>query len=84
MPLLNENTTRARTHARVCVFEHTERLRKEVNTLFNNILNTFCLRLHTHIGFYGKVSLSERGNPLPILYGLLIPISRKGILYAPS
>ena len=41
------------------------------NVLFNDALNTFCLRL------YGVGHMIVRGNPLPP-HGLLFPINSKG------
>ena len=51
--------------------------RKEVNVLFNDVLNTFYLRLYgvTHMVKYH--TYSERGNPLPP-HGLFFPINSKG------
>ena len=53
-------------------------IRKERTVLFNDALNTFYLRLYG-VGHMAKdKSNSERGNLLPLLRGLLIPISIKG------
>ena len=46
------------------------------NVLFNDILNTFYLRLHGVIHMVKNHSDSERGNPLPP-HGLLFPINSK-------
>ena len=50
---------------------------KEGNILFNDALNTFCLRLYGVRHMVKDHSDSERGNPLPP-HGLLFPISSKG------
>ena len=52
--------------------------RKEGNVLFNDALNTFYLRLYGVRHMIKDHSDSERGNPLPPLYGILFPISSKG------
>ena len=52
-------------------------LRKEGNVLFNDALNTFCLRLYGARHMVKDHSDSERGIPLPPL-GLLFPIGSKG------
>ena len=46
-----------------------EKITKEENVLFNDILNTFDLQL------YG---VREKGNQLMSLHGLLLPMSNKG------
>ena len=51
--------------------------RKEGNVLFNDVLNTFYLRLYGIRHMVKDHSDSERGNPLPP-HGLLFPISSKG------
>ena len=51
--------------------------KKEGNVLFNDVLNTFYLRLYGVKHMVKDHSDSERGNPLPP-YGLLFPISSKG------
>ena len=51
--------------------------RKEGNVLFNDVLNTFYLRLYGVGHMVKDHSDSERGNPLPP-HGLLFSISRKG------
>ena len=54
------------------------------NVLFNDSLNTFYLRLYG-VGYMVKNhSDSERGNLLPLLHGLLFPISSKGYFYMKS
>ena len=45
--------------------------RKEGHVLFNDTLNTFCLRLYGVIHMVKDHSDSERGNPLLPLHGLL-------------
>ena len=60
-------------------------IRKKENVLFNDALIAFLLTQLYGVGHMIKNhSNSERGNPLPPLHGLLIPISSKGSLYAPS
>ena len=51
--------------------------KKEGNVLFNDALNTFCLRLYGVGHMVKDHSNSERGNPLPT-HGLLFPINSKG------
>ena len=51
--------------------------RKEGNVLFNDALNTFCLRLYGVTHMVMDHSVSERGNPLPP-HGLLFPSISKG------
>ena len=51
--------------------------RKEGNVLFNDTLNTFCLRLYGIKHMVKDHSDSEKGNPLPP-HGLLFPINSKG------
>ena len=51
--------------------------RKEGNVLFNDALNTFCLRLYGVGHMVKDHSDSERGNPL-LPHGLLFPINSKG------
>ena len=59
--------------------------RKEGNVLFNDALNIFYLQLYAVGHNYDKGPLREReNNPLPALYGLLIPSSSKAFLCAPS
>ena len=55
---------------------------KEGNVLFNDVLNTFYLRLYGVGHMVKNHSDSKRGNVLPP-YGLLFPI-RRVLLYAPS
>ena len=50
---------------------------KERNVLFNDVLNTFYLRLYGVRHMVKDHSDSERGNPLPP-YGLLFQITSKG------
>ena len=50
---------------------------KEGIFLFNDVLNTFYLRLYGVRNMVNDHSDSERGNPL-LPYGLLFPISSKG------
>ena len=50
---------------------------KEGNVLFNNVLNTFYLRLYGIGHMVKDHSDSKIGNPLPP-HGLLFPISSKG------
>ena len=57
--------------------------RKEGNVLFNEVLNTFYIRLYDIRHMVKDHSDSKRGNPLPP-HGLLFPINSKGSLYAPS
>ena len=52
--------------------------RKEGNVLFNDVLNTFYLRLYGIRHMVEDHSDSERGNLLPPLYGLFFLISSKG------
>ena len=52
--------------------------RKEENIIFNDGRNTVYLRLYGVIHMIKDHSDSERGNPLPPLFGLLFPISSKG------
>ena len=49
----------------------------EGNVLFNDVFNTFYLRLYGVRHMVKDNSDSERGNPLPP-HGLLVPISSKG------
>ena len=51
--------------------------RKEATVLFNDVLNTFYLRLYGVTHIVKDHSYSERVNPLPP-HGLLFPISSKG------
>ena len=53
------------------------RLGRKKETLFNDALNTFYLRLYGVRHMVKDHSDSERGNPLPP-HGLLFPISSKG------
>ena len=52
--------------------------RKEDNVLFNDVVNTFYLRLygdgHNMVNDYGDI---QRGNLLPPLHGILFSISSK-------
>ena len=67
-------------HTHTCVLNKEERnvyLRKEGNVLFNDILNTFYLRLYGVRHMVEDHTNSERGNPLPP-HGLLFPICNKG------
>ena len=57
--------------------------RKEGNVLFNDTHNTFYLQLYGVRHMVKDHSDSEKGNPLPP-HGLLLPISSKVLLYAPS
>ena len=57
--------------------------KKEGNVLFYDALSTFYLRLYRVGHMVKDHSDSDRGNPLPS-HGLLVPISSKVILYAPS
>ena len=57
--------------------------RKEGNVLFNDVLNTFYLRLYGVGHLVKDHSDSESGNPLPP-HGLLFPMSSKVFLYASS
>ena len=50
----------------------------EGNVLFNNLLNTFYLRLYGIGHMVKDHSDSKRGNPLLPLHGLLFPINSKG------
>ena len=50
---------------------------KEGSILFNDALNTFCLRLYGVRDIVKDHSDSERGNSLP-RHRLLFPIRRKG------
>ena len=50
--------------------------KKDENVLFNEVLNTFYLRLYGVKHVVNDHSDSERGNPLPP-HGLLFPISSK-------
>ena len=50
---------------------------KEGNVLFNDVLNTFYLRLYGVGHMLKDISDSERENPLPP-HGLIFPISSKG------
>ena len=54
--------------------------RIEANVLFNDLLNTFYLRLYSYgVGDMARGhSDSEIGNSLPPLYGLLFSLSSKG------
>ena len=52
--------------------------RKEENVLFNDVLNTFYLRLYGVRYTVKDHSDRERGNLLPPLHGLLFPINSKG------
>ena len=52
-------------------------IRKEINVLFNDALNTFYLRLYGVIHMVKDHSNSGRGNPPPP-HRLLFPISSKG------
>ena len=53
--------------------------KKEGNGLFNDAINTFCLRLYGIRYIMVKDhSDSQRGNPVPRLNGLLFLISSKG------
>ena len=56
----------------------------EENILFNDVLNTFYLRLYGFGPMIKDHSESEIENPLPPLHGLLFPIAAKELLYAPS
>ena len=51
--------------------------RKKGNVLFNDALNTFCLRLYGVGHMVKDHSDNEKGNLLPP-HGLLFPISSKG------
>ena len=51
--------------------------RKEGIVLYNDALNTFCLRLYGVGHMVMDHSDSERGNPL-LPHGLLFPINSKG------
>ena len=51
--------------------------RKEGNILFNDVLNTFYLRLYGVRHMVKDHSDSERGNPLP-QHGLIFSINNKG------
>ena len=66
-----ENTTQSLLYVSFAVN------RKEGNVLFNDTLNTFYLRSYGVRHMVKDHSDSERGNPLPPLYGLLFPISIK-------
>ena len=50
----------------------------EENVLFNDTLSTFYLLLYGAAHMVKDHSDSERGNPLPRLYGLFLLISSKG------
>ena len=54
---------------------HTQGGYKEGSVLFNDALNTFYLRLYG-VRHMVKDHSDEKGNPLPLLYGLLIPTDR--------
>ena len=55
--------------------------RKEEYVLYNDALNTFCLRLYGVRYMVKDHSDSETGNPLTPLYGLLFPISSMVLFY---
>ena len=69
--------SKTRTMVALCFVQHLHgkppNKGKKINVLFNDTLNTFCLRLWRR-----TLCKGERGNPLPPLYGLLFPISSKG------
>ena len=48
---------------------------KEGNVLFNHALNTFFVLSYSIEHMIQDHSDDEKGNPLPVLYGLLVPIS---------
>ena len=50
----------------------------EGHVLFDDAINTFYLQLYDIEHMIKDHSNSDRGNPLPPLHGLLIPISNKG------
>ena len=58
-----------------CLVQH-KLLMDERNILFNDILNTFMLRLYG-VGLVLKDHAhNERGNPMSPIHGLVFPISR--------
>ena len=60
--------------------EETDIDHKEGNVLFNDALNTFCLRLYGVTHMVKDHSDSERENPLPP-HGLLFPINIQDSTY---
>ena len=58
-------------------------MERERKVLFNDVLNTFYLRLYGVRHMVKDHSDSEKGNPLPP-YRLLLSINSKGSLNAPS
>ena len=58
-------------------FEKKKKIWKEGNILFNDLLNTFYLRLYGVRHMVKDHSDSEKVNPLPP-YRLLFPINNKG------
>ena len=68
----------------VCNFcSYLEKRERERNVLFNDALNTFYLRLYGVRHMVKDHSDSEKGNPLPP-HRLLLSISKRDLLYAPS
>ena len=59
------------------VWAYTTGLWKEVNVLFNDILNTFYLQLYSIRRIIEDYSDSETENLLPLLHGLCFSISTK-------
>ena len=51
--------------------------RKKGNVLFNDVLNTFYLQLYGIKHMVKDYLDCKKGNPLPPLHGLLIPVSSK-------
>ena len=54
---------------------------KERHVLFNDALNTFNFQLYCLGRMLKDHSDSERGNLLPYLDGLLVPINKKRVFY---
>ena len=73
------NLSEMNTH-KLCLTSdvHTKILKTDGHVLFNNVLNTFYLRLHGVKNMLKDHSDSERGNLLPPLHGLRFLISSKG------
>ena len=75
-------STNAVTEVKVCL-THLWEGRKKGISVFNDVLNTFCMRLYGVWHMVKNYSDSERGNPLPP-HGLFFPISSWVLLYASS
>ena len=65
------------THSTYFIYGYINIEGKERNVLFNDVLNTFYLRLYGIMLMVKDHSDSERGNSLPP-HGLLFPISSNG------